>query len=126
MVIVLDAGALLALEQNDREMWKRLKKATTRKDTVMAPASVVAQTWRGRATQARLAAALVQCVVASFDDAARAIGELCGRSSTSDVCDAHVALVASRYADVLYTSDPDDMVRLIAAAGRRRPAIVTV
>lgn len=125
-MIVLDAGALLALERNDREMWKRLKHALGRKDTVIAPASVVAQAWRGRATQARLAAALAQCVFASFDDDARAVGELCGRSSTNDVCDAHVALVASRHADVLYTSDPDDMIRLMAAAGRRRPAIVTV
>ena len=124
MVIVLDAGALLALEQNDRDMWKRLKSATTRRDTVMAPASVIAQTWRGRATQARLAAALAQCVVASFDDDVRAVGELCGRSSTSDVCDAHVAWVASRYGDVLYTSDPVDLRRLVAAVGRARPVIV--
>jgi hypothetical protein len=41
-----------------------------------------------------------------------------------DICDAHVALIAAGQGDVLYTSHPGDMRRLVAAAGRRRPAIV--
>ncbi len=34
---------------------------------------------------------------------------------TDDVCDANVAIVASRRGDVLYTSDPLDMRRLLRA-----------
>jgi len=52
--------------------------------------------------------------IASFDAIAKAVGELCGRARTKDICDAQVAIVASR-ASVLYTSDPGDMKRLIAA-----------
>jgi hypothetical protein len=37
---------------------------------------------------------------------------------TADICDAHVALVASGESDVLYTSDPDDLQRLLRACGR--------
>jgi len=55
---------------------------------------------------------------------ARAIGELCGRTKTTDICDAHVAIVAATRGDVLYTSDPVDMRRLIGAFGKRSPTIV--
>lgn len=69
-----------------------------------------------------LARALRYCVVASFDALAHRVGELCGRTDTSDICDAHVALVAAQ-ADVLYTSDPADLRRLLAACDRT-PLIV--
>jgi len=85
---------------------------------------VVAQVWRGSRSQANLARALDQCVIAAFDPLARRIGELCGRTKTNDVCDAHVAMVAVAVADVLYTSDPTDLRRLIAACHSRTPTIV--
>jgi len=69
-------------------------------------------------------AALRHCVIASFDDVAREVGELCGRTRTTDICDAHVALVAAARADVLYTSDPRDLRRLLVACGKRLPLIV--
>ncbi len=122
---VLDAGALIALERNDRAMWARLQVAAASELSLLVPSTALAQAWRGGASQALLARALAYCDVAPFDPMARDVGELCGRVGTADLCDAHVALVASRVGDWLCTSDPDDMVRLLAACpGKRRPIIV--
>ncbi|MBN1609672.1 MAG: hypothetical protein JW940_23770 [Polyangiaceae bacterium] len=122
--IVLDAGALLALEHNDRDLWAALKLAALKSDDVFVPSTALAQVWRGTASQARLHRALQHCVVASFDGLATDVGELCGRTRTSDICDAHVAIVAVTQGDVLYTSDPKDMRRLTAAVEGGKPTIV--
>jgi len=122
--IVLDSGALIALERNERALWAALKLTAARVDDVLVPSTALAQAWRGTRAQAQLARALRHCTIASFDAVARAVGELCGRTRTSDICDAHVALVAATRGDVLYTSDPQDMRRLLASCGRRRPIIV--
>jgi predicted nucleic acid-binding protein len=122
--IVLDAGALIGLERNDRELWAAIKLASRRGEDVLVPSTALAQVWRGTAAQALLAMALRQCTVSSFDSLARAVGELCGRTRTPDICDAHVALVAALHGDALYTSDPKDLRVLVAACGRRRPAII--
>jgi predicted nucleic acid-binding protein len=122
--IVLDAGALIALERNDRAVWAALKLAASSSSDVIVPSAALAQAWRGTASQALLAKALRHCVIASFDALARAVGELCGRTRTTDICDAQVAIVAVTHCDVLYTSDPADMRRLIAALGATMPVIV--
>ena len=122
--VVLDAGALVALERNDRAMWAVLKLAARRMTPVIVPCTVVAHAWRGGRGQANLGRALDHCVLAPFDPLARRVGELCGRTRTRDICDAHVALVASAIADTLYTSDPDDLGRLLAACGGRKPVVV--
>jgi hypothetical protein len=123
--VVLDAGALIALERGARDVWGALKRAGSTETDVLVPAAALAQVWRGRSTQAALALALRDCVIASFDAMARDVGELCGRTRTTDVCDAQVALVAARWGDELWTSDPSDMRRLLAAIPtRRRIAVV--
>ena len=125
--VVLDTGALIAMERNDRAVWAALTLAADHRDDVVVPSTVLAQVWRGTPSQARLAQALRLCALASFDSVARAVGELCGKTRTRDICDAHVAIVAASSGGVLYTSDPDDLRRLIAACpGRRRPTIVRV
>ncbi len=121
---MLDSGALIALERNDRAMWAALKLAASKSMDVLVPSTALAQVWRGTTSQAQLSKALEHCVIASFDAVARAVGQLCGRTRTADICDAHVAIIAASQGDVLYTSDPDDMRRLVAAYGRRRPTIV--
>src|SRR5438128_102138 len=104
--IVLDTGALFALERDDRRVWAALKLSVSVGEDVVVPSAALAQVWRRAPSQARLAQALVHCVVASFDAVAREIGELLGRTRTADICDAHVAIVAAARADALYTSDP--------------------
>ena len=121
---VLDSGALIALERNDRALWTVLKRAAILSEDVLVPSTVLAQVWRNAPTQARLAAALQFCVIASFDTVAREVGVLCGRAKTTAICDAHVAIVAQMYADVLYTSDPKDLRTLLAAIPGRSPVVL--
>ncbi len=122
--VVLDAGALIALERNNRSIWAALKLAVSQGSDVIVPSTALAQVWRGTGAQAQPAKALQFCVLAPFDPVARNVGELCGHSKTNDICDAHVALTASRHGEFLYTSAVPDMRRLLAACGDRRPAIV--
>jgi hypothetical protein len=117
-VIVLDNGALIALERNDRKMWARLKAAATAGVPVVVPAAAFAQAWRGGSQrQAHLARALDHLEFPSLDEpVARAAGVLCGMTGTSDVVDASVALAAA-HPDVtaVCTSDPTDLTRLLEA-----------
>lgn len=122
--IVLDSGALIALERSDRIMWAALKLAATMGKDVIVPSAALAQVWRGTPSQIQLNRALYYCVIASFDAVARDVGLLCGRTHTTDVCDAQVAIVAATQGDVLYTSDPRDMHRLVVALGKRSFRIV--
>jgi hypothetical protein len=73
--VVLDAGALIALERNDRSIWAAPKLAIAQGSDVIVPSTALAQVWRGTGAQARLAKALQFCVVASFDPVARSVGE---------------------------------------------------
>ena len=122
--IVLDSGALIALARNHRVVWAALKLAALQNRDVLVPSTVLAQVWRGTKAHAQLSKALQHCVIAPFDAVAREVGELCKRARTADICDAHVAIIAGSQGDVLYTSDPKDMRRLLAVYGQRRPAIV--
>ena len=111
--LVLDTGALIGLDRNDRALWALLKAAALASDPVVVPTAAFAQAWRSGPRQARLAAALDYCEIASFDTMARAAGELCGRTHTSDVMDASVALTAARVGGALLTSDPLDLTGLL-------------
>jgi predicted nucleic acid-binding protein len=122
--IVLDSGALIALERNDRAVWAALKLAALKSTDVLVPSAALAQVWRGTSAQAQLSRALQHCSIASFDAVARAVAELCGWTKTTDICDAQVAIIAATQGDVLYTSDPKDMRRLVSAYGARTPTIV--
>jgi predicted nucleic acid-binding protein len=57
------------------------------------------------------------CEVVAFDEAnAHRAGALLGKSRTKDVVDASVAALAIRRRADIVTDDPDDIVRLLAAA----------
>ena len=60
-VFVLDAGALIAIDRNDRGVSAMLRVVLDDGDEVQVPAGVVAQTWRGGARQANLARTLQRC-----------------------------------------------------------------
>ena len=126
-MIVFDTGALVALERDDRAMWTRLREAVKADIPIAVPLAALAQAWRGGARQARIARAVADLDPASFDDLALAAGELCGKAGTGDVIDASVATVAAQpQVTHVYTSDPDDLLRLLRIAGRKRgrPKIV--
>ena len=119
MKLVLDSGALIALERNDRAMWTRLKAARLAGDVPVSHGGVVGQAWRGRGPrQALLAKALSGVDVRSLDDACgRAAGELLALARRSDVVDAALVLLAED-GDRIVTSDPSDIEPLARSSGR--------
>lgn len=108
--ITFDTGALIALDRNNREVWAFLRRAAARGEVPAVPSVVVAQAWRGGASQALLARALDVCQSEALDDdLARRAGALCGRSGTADIVDAVVVESAARRHGLILTSDPDDL-----------------
>lgn len=114
MSVVYDAGMLVAADRNDREAWADHRIRLELGITPITTAPVVAQTSRsGR--QAQLRQLLRGCEITAFaPDQAHAVGALLGASNTSDVVDAHVAIVASVHQSVVITSDDDDFTHLSA------------
>lgn len=115
--VVLDAGALIAFERNDRKVRTLVELAAARNIALHTPAGVVGQVWRDGKRQARLARLLASGViqVQPLDtEEAQASGVLCGKSRTRDVIDASVALLARRHSARIVTSDPADLERIDA------------
>ena len=113
--LVLDTGALLALERGQARVRALLRRASEAGLPLVVPAGVVAQAWRGGPRQARVARLLADPqvgVVALDDPVARAVGLLCGRSGHADVVDVHVALLARERRCPAVTSDPGDLRRV--------------
>ena len=126
MKLVLDAGALLALERNDCPMWRRLKGALLDGAVPATHGGVIGQAWRGRGPrQALLARALAAVDVRPLDDSlGRAAGELLEATRRADVIDAAVVLLAED-GDQILTSDPEDLAPLAAASGRHVDIVPT-
>jgi hypothetical protein len=118
--LVLDAGALVAVDRDDRAMLARLHVAQRHAIDLRTNAMVVAQAWRDdRGRQARLARLLRAVDVRPVNERdGRAAGALLGRAGTADAVDATVALLAEP-GDRLLTSDVADLTRLTTAAGVR-------
>ena len=113
--IVLDAGALIAIERDSRAVTGILVEATRAAETLTVPAGCVAQTWRDPRRQVRLATFLKRpnVDVAAMDaEEARNVGLLLADTGTSDITDGHVALCALRLDAAVLTSDPDDIRQL--------------
>ncbi|MGH9112661.1 MAG: twitching motility protein PilT [Acidimicrobiales bacterium] len=118
MSLVLDSGALIALERNERSMWVRLKATQLAGELPVTHAGVVGQVWRGGPGQAQLARALGAVDVRPVDETlGRAAGELLGTSELADVIDAAVVLL-SMDGDEIITADRVDFERLVVASGR--------
>lgn len=112
---VLDAGALVGFERNDRRVVGIVARALHHGDVLVVPAGVVGQVWRDGARQGRLVRLLGSpaCQVVALDDAmARAAGQLCGAADTSDVIDASVVILARRRGIRVITSDAQGLRRL--------------
>ena len=126
MSLILDAGALIALERNNQYIWRRLKAAPQSNHQPKTHGGVVAQVWRGGGSrQSRLAQALNMMEVAPLDAAlGRRAGVLLANTGLTDAIDA--ALVAlAEHGDQIITSDPDDIV-LLVEAGNRRIDVVSI
>lgn len=117
MTLVLDAGALIAVERSDREIVALLKAERRAGRVPITHGGVVGQVWRDGARQARLARLLAGVEIAALDDAlGRLAGSLLARTGREDVVDAAVVLIAAD-GDLIATSDTADLRALAAATG---------
>ncbi len=112
--MILDAGVLVSVDRRER-FADPITKATDLLDVDLHTSeAVVAQVWRDGARQARLAAFLRAVEIHPLDDG-RAIGRLLRGSGTSDVVDAHLALLAQELDDDILTGDVRDLRRVVGA-----------
>jgi hypothetical protein len=118
MSLVLDAGALLAIERGDRRTVALIKHELLAGRVPRTHGAVIGQVWRGGARpQASLARLLPALEIVPIDDGlGRRAGVLLGVARARDVVDAALVLLAADE-DLVLTSDPGDLARLAAAAG---------
>lgn len=113
--IVLDTGALTALDRGEKRMIALLQRALTHGRAFRVPAGVVGQAWRDGRVQVTLARFLRgdEVEIVPLDELmARACGELCAASNSADIIDASVVMLARTDRAPIVTSDPDDLRRL--------------
>jgi len=115
---VYDAGALIAAERGDRELWADHRARLGQGQIPLTTAPVVAQVSRsGR--QVQLRRLLAGCEVVPFSATeAHPTGGLLARAEMSDVVDGHLVLIAGAAGARVLTSDPDDLGRLSSALDR--------
>ena len=125
MNLLLDAGALIGIDRDDRRVAGLIELGRRSGATLVTSTPIVAQAWRGSARQARLARLLAMIDVRTVHLAdARAAGELLAATGTADVVDAFLTLLTVP-GDQLLTSDPDDLSALVTERGIP-VAVVTV
>ena len=122
--LILDAGALVAVDRDDRTMMARLRASQQHGLELRTNAMVIAQVWRDpHGRQANLARLLQAVDVRALSQRdGRDAGILLAAAGTADAIDATVVLLAAP-GDRILTSDPGDITRLTAAAGSRAVVI---
>jgi predicted nucleic acid-binding protein len=112
---VYDAGVLIAAERGERRVWAEHRVLLEAGLVPLVPAPVVAQASR-TSRQAQMRRLLRGCEIVAFDEAAaHRAGALLGKSRTSDVVDASVAVVAIGHDASVVSDDARDIARLLAA-----------
>jgi hypothetical protein len=115
MALVLDAGALIAVDRLDRKVGAILRVAQQGNMPVRTSATVVAQVWRSGSRQANLARVLTGIDVASLNtQTGRSVGEVLALSRTADVVDGHLGFIV-RSGDTVLTSDTNDIKKILNA-----------
>lgn len=117
-MLVLDAGAFVAVERGNRDVVALVKRERQSGRAPMTNGAVVGQVWRGGSGgQVSVARLLSGVEVAPVDDLlGRRAGMLLALAGRSDAIDAAVVCLA-RDGDDILTSYPDDLRDLAQAAG---------
>ena len=113
--LVLDAGALIGFDRNDRRVVLMLRRVSERGEHITIPAGALAHAIRSPERQARLARLVRQptVTVVPLDRAdATSIGRMLAATGASDVVDAHVVLCAWRAEQPVVTTDAADLLAL--------------
>jgi hypothetical protein len=118
MSLVLDSGALIAVERGDREVVALIKRELFSRRTPITHGGVLGQVWRGGCRrQTNLARLLPALNVMPLDATlGRRAGVLLGLARADDVIDAALVLLAED-GDSILTSDPDHLEPLADADG---------
>jgi hypothetical protein len=125
MTVLLDAGALIAIDKRDRSVGAMLRILQRDAVPLATSGAVLAQAWRDPLRQANLARVLTGVHVAALDEAAgRQVGELLRANGTADLADAHLSLLV-RDQDRVLTSDDED-IRTLLRTRRVKGVIVHV
>ncbi|HSZ70192.1 MAG TPA: hypothetical protein VK756_07510 [Solirubrobacteraceae bacterium] len=116
--VTYDAGALIAAERDSQSVWRLHRRLLERGLYPTLPTVVLGQAWRG-GPQARLSRLLRGCYIDPLTERqARRAGAALAASGGSDLIDAAVVVAALSRADLVVTSDPEDLRRIAAALGR--------
>ena len=117
-MLVLDAGAFVAVERGDRDVVALVKRERLAGRSPVTSGAVVAQIWRGGVgRQVPVARLLAGTDVTPVDNGlGRRAGILLARSGHTDAVDATVVCLAADGDDIL-TPDPGDLRGLAEAAG---------
>jgi hypothetical protein len=115
--LVLDSGAFIASEKQRRLVATLVDFAARQGNVVVAPASVIAETWREPTSYALTFTLGLLDEVEPLDlQRAKVVGRLLGRAHTRQIVDASVAEAASRHRpSVVLTSDADNIMALLHA-----------
>jgi hypothetical protein len=118
--LILDAGALIAVDRDDPSMIARLRVVHSAGLELRTTGIVLAEVWRdptGR--QSNLARLLKSVEVRAVDDPlGRTAGVLLGRAGRGQAADATIVSIAAA-GDRIVTGDPGDISGLVAASGRQ-------
>ncbi len=118
--LILDAGALVAIDRDDPSMIARLRVAHSAGLQLRTTGIVIAEVWRdpsGR--QSNLARLLKSVDIRAVDDRlGPTAGVLLGRSGRGQAADATVVAIAVA-GDRIITSDTGDIGGLVQATGRQ-------
>ena len=117
--LVLDAGALVAVDRSDRAMMARLRAAERSGMELRSNGAVVAQVWRDASERQAMLARLLRAVDVRPVDLrlGQEAGVLLGRAQSGDAVDASVVAIA-KTGDRIVTSDPEDIRALVDVSGR--------
>ncbi|MGD0674423.1 MAG: hypothetical protein ABSC94_03345 [Polyangiaceae bacterium] len=118
MTLVLDAGALVAVERADRDVVALIKRELSAGRPPVTHGGVVGQVWRGGGGRGvRVARLLPGLDIRPLDLVlGRQAGVLLSKARRADVVDAALSLLAAD-GDMILTSDAGDIVPLVRAAG---------
>lgn len=125
-MLILDAGAFVAVERGDRDVVALVKRERLAGRAPVTSGGVVAQVWRGGGGRQTAVARLLAGVdVTAIDEQlGRRAGVLLARSGQADAIDASVICLAEDGDDIL-TSDPGDL-RVLAQAARVHIELIPV
>lgn len=112
--MIIDAGPFIVDGENiNSRLWALIKRSAERNADLHTTHPVLAQVWRQPSRQANLARTLRHFEIHPLDESI-SVGRRLASSNTSDVVDAHLAVVAESLGTFILTSDSTDMSHLEA------------